>query len=63
MGLGPSMCLKCRVWSKFSDENGWHCEFCNSQPPYDNIGYFNENRPSDDELDSNYRFYKFFKNL
>lgn len=57
------MCKKCRVYANFTEKNGWYCDFCNTTE--NDIGYFrlsdNELRPTEDELDGNYRFYKFFK--
>ena len=59
MGLGPPVCKKCRVYANYSKEKGYFCDFCNE--PQQELGHMWSMGISNDELDGNYRFYKFFK--
>jgi hypothetical protein len=59
MGLGPPVCMKCMVIGNLSEEKGWFCEICDSRDLKGNL--WNNIGVSEDELESNYRFYKAVK--
>lgn len=60
MGLGPPVCLRCRVLYKFKHSYGAECPICETND--DNIkGYLFECGISPDELEGNLRFLLFMQ--
>ena len=59
MGLGPPVCMKCRVLYEFKHSYGWECPICKTNDP-EHKGLF-ECGISEEDLENNLKFYNFVK--
>lgn len=59
MGLGPPVCMKCRVFYEFKNSYGWECPICKINDP-NHRGLF-ECGIDKEELENNLKFYNFVK--
>lgn len=61
MGLGPPVCMRCRVIYRFKHSYGWECPVCKMNDT-DHMGLF-ECGISEEELRGNERFLLFIKGI
>jgi hypothetical protein len=62
MGLGPPVCLNCRVVYSFKLSYGWECPIC-KQNNHDRQGHLFTCDISKEELEGNLRFFNFVKGI
>lgn len=60
MGLGPPVCMRCRVIYTFKHSYGWECPVCKINDD-DQRSYLFECGIGQDELEGNLRFLLFMK--
>lgn len=62
VGLGPPICMKCRVMYTYKGSYGWECPICETNDE-NQKGYLFECGISEEELDANLRFLLFMKGI
>ena len=61
MGLGPPVCMRCRVICKYKHSYGWECPICKeNKGDYANLF---DCGIDEKELEDNLRFYNFVKGI
>lgn len=61
MGLGPPVCMRCRVIYSFKHSYGWECPVCRRNDP-DTKSLW-DCGISEDELEGNLRFIRFMQGM